>query len=56
MERLGLRPGVAVVVEAGVRNASLLVRVGEQNGPVRLSQQLAAWIFVAAESSLHPAV
>src|SRR5580658_1997384 len=29
MERLGLRPGLGIVVEAGVRSASLLVRIGQ---------------------------
>jgi DtxR family transcriptional regulator, Mn-dependent transcriptional regulator len=48
MERLGLRPGVPVVVEAGVRNASLLMRIGGQEQTTRVSQQLAALICVAA--------
>jgi DtxR family Mn-dependent transcriptional regulator len=47
MERMGLRPGVRIVVEAGVRNASLLLRVNGQAAPVRVSQRLAARIFVA---------
>lgn len=51
MERLGLRPGVSVVVEAGVRNASLLVRIGEQSGAVRLSQQIAGRISVIANAN-----
>lgn len=51
MERLGLRPGVGVVVEAGVRNASLLIRIGRRGHAVRMSQQLAAQISV--EPSLH---
>ncbi len=47
MERLGLRPGVAIVVEAGVRSASLLVRIGES--PVaRLSQRLAGLVSVVS--------
>lgn len=49
MQRLGLRPGVPVMVEAGVRNASLLVRIGEQNGAIRLSHQIAARISVVKD-------
>ncbi len=48
IERLGLRPGVSVIVEAGVRNASLLVRIDAQRTAIRLGQQLAAGIFVIA--------
>jgi len=45
MQRLGLRPGIAIVVEAGVRSASLLVRIGQ--APVaRLSQKLAGLVWV----------
>ena len=47
MERLGLRPGIGIVVEAGPRNASLLVRIGGRDDAVRLSQQLATQIYVA---------
>ncbi|MBV9303483.1 MAG: metal-dependent transcriptional regulator [Acidobacteriaceae bacterium] len=50
IERLGLRPGTSVVVEAGVRNASLLVRIGGQNSTIRLGQHLAAQIFVVART------
>jgi DtxR family transcriptional regulator, Mn-dependent transcriptional regulator len=50
MERLGLRPGVSVTVEAGVRNASLLVHIDERSNTVRLSQQLAARISVVSRS------
>lgn len=46
IERLGLRPGVSVIVEAGVRNASLLVRIDRQPTATRVSQQLAARIFI----------
>jgi DtxR family Mn-dependent transcriptional regulator len=46
MERLGLRPGVAIVVEAGVRSASLLVRIGGQPPVARLSQKLAGLVSV----------
>jgi DtxR family Mn-dependent transcriptional regulator len=55
MERLGLRPGVSLMVEAGVRNASLLVRIGENNHAVRLSQQLAARVSVVAKTSFSSA-
>ncbi len=49
IDRLGLRPGVSVVVEAGVRNASLLMRVDGQRGNIRLGQHLAARIFLIAD-------
>jgi DtxR family Mn-dependent transcriptional regulator len=48
MERLGLRPGAGITVEAGTRGASVLVRVGSQPAPLRLSQRLAAGISVIA--------
>ncbi len=50
IERLGLRPGASVAVEAGIRNASLLVRIGGQSRTVRLAQELAARIFVIAHT------
>ncbi|MGA8028937.1 MAG: metal-dependent transcriptional regulator [Bryobacteraceae bacterium] len=50
LERMGLRPGVSVVVEAGIRNASLLLRVNGQSSDIRLRQQLAARIFVVARA------
>lgn len=46
LERMGLRPGIRITVEAGVRNASLLIRVDGQAHPVRVSQELAARISV----------
>jgi len=46
MEKLGLRPGTVVRVEAGTRSASLLVRIGEGASLVRLSQRLAEAISV----------
>ena len=49
MTRLGLKPGVAITVEAGTRNASLRVRIGDHPEPVRLSQGLAAEISVVAD-------
>ena len=51
MERLGLRPGVSIVVEAGVRNASLLVRIDGHATAVRLSQELAGGISVVLGGS-----
>jgi DtxR family Mn-dependent transcriptional regulator len=48
MTRQGLKPGVAVTVEAGARNASLWVRVGDGRNSVRLSPSLAAAISVVA--------
>ncbi|MGH9430777.1 MAG: metal-dependent transcriptional regulator [Terriglobia bacterium] len=50
MERLGLRPGVSIMVEAGVRNASLLVRIDGQTTAVRLSQDLAGGISVVGDA------
>src|ERR1019366_6315709 len=49
MTRFGLKPGVAVTVEAGTRNASLLVRIGDRMDRVRLSQALASGISVIAD-------
>jgi len=46
MTRLGLKPGVAIKVETGARNASLRVRIGDRTDPVRLSQALATGIWV----------
>ena len=46
MTRLGLKPGVAIIVEAGTRNASLRIRLGDRTDSVRLSQALAAGISV----------
>src|SRR5271157_5677484 len=48
MTRLGLKPGVAILVEAGTRNASLRVRIGDHMDSVRLSQTLASGISVIA--------
>jgi DtxR family transcriptional regulator, Mn-dependent transcriptional regulator len=47
LERLGLHPGVSVTVDAGVRNASLLIRINGQNNTVRVSEQLASLVSVA---------
>jgi DtxR family Mn-dependent transcriptional regulator len=48
MTRLGLKPGVTIVVETGTRNASLRVRIGDLTDSVRLSQTLASGISVIA--------
>ena len=52
MERLGLRPGVTINVEAGTRNASVLVRVGDRTDTVRLSARLATGISVISERQI----
>jgi len=46
MTRLGLQPGVPITVEAGMRNASLRVRIGGRADAVRLSQGVASGISV----------
>jgi DtxR family transcriptional regulator, Mn-dependent transcriptional regulator len=48
MTRLGLRPGVPILVEAGTRGASFRVRIGDRSDPIRLSQPLASGISVVA--------
>jgi len=48
MQRLGVIPGARIVLEPGVRNASLLLRIGAAPNAVRLSQRLAAEILVSA--------
>jgi len=48
MERLGLLPGVGLMVEPGTRSASLLVKIGGNPEPVRLSHKLAGEISVTA--------
>jgi DtxR family Mn-dependent transcriptional regulator len=46
MTRLGLKPGMAITVEPGRRNAGLRVRLGRRNDSVHLSRSLAAGISV----------
>jgi DtxR family Mn-dependent transcriptional regulator len=46
MERLGLRPGVELIVETGTRGAALLVRTANDNRALRLNNKLAGSIFV----------
>ena len=48
MERMGLLPGVPVLVEPGNRSASLMVRIGRNIQAVRLSQRLVGAISVIA--------
>jgi DtxR family Mn-dependent transcriptional regulator len=48
MARLGLKPGVAITVETGTRNATLRARIGDRTDSVRLSQTLASGISVIA--------
>jgi DtxR family Mn-dependent transcriptional regulator len=48
MERIGLLPGVALLVEPGTRGGSLFVKVGDNTEPLRLNQKLARAIFVTA--------
>jgi DtxR family transcriptional regulator, Mn-dependent transcriptional regulator len=52
MERLGLRPGVSITVDAGIRNASLLVRIDGHPSAVRLSQELTNGISVIPDGSV----
>ena len=51
IERLGLRPGVPLVVDAGVRKSSLLVRAEGHSGAIRLAHHLAARISVTARGA-----
>ena len=46
---MGLLPGTTVWVEQAIRNASLLIRIGEGSLPVRIDNRLAACISVQAE-------
>lgn len=48
MTRLGLRPGAAIMVEAGMRGAALRVRIANQSDSVRLSETLSSGICVVA--------
>ena len=54
MTRLGLKPGVAITVETGTRNASLRVRIGDRKDSVRLSQALASGISIIAGPHSRP--
>jgi DtxR family Mn-dependent transcriptional regulator len=46
MERLGLRPGVEVLVEPGNRSTSLILKIGAGDRSVRLNLKLARAILV----------
>jgi len=52
MTRLGLKPGMAITVQAGTRNAWLRVKIGDGKDAVRLSQALAGGIWVVSGPSL----
>lgn len=49
LERLGLRPGVVLVVERRKQGASVFVRIADQKEPVRLSPELAGCLSVVAD-------
>ena len=51
MERLGLLPGVELVVETGNRGAALLVRMADDNRALRLNNKLAGSIYVVDATS-----
>jgi DtxR family Mn-dependent transcriptional regulator len=53
MTRMGVKPGVAITVEAGTRSASLLVRIGDRADRVRMSQTLASGISVISSSPVN---
>ena len=57
LERLGLTPGVELIVEAKNPQASLLVRIGEGEKAIRLNNGLASALFVmsVAKQSRPPA-
>src|SRR5580693_9003471 len=48
MTRLGLKPGMAITMETGTRNASMRVRIGDRTDSVRLNLTLASGISVIA--------
>jgi DtxR family Mn-dependent transcriptional regulator len=50
LARLGLRPGVKIILDPGVRHASLLMRIGSSGDSVRLNKKLAAEIYVSPGS------
>ena len=52
MERLGLRPGVTILVEAGVRNASLWLRIGEGASAQRVNRHLPDEICVVPHGNV----
>jgi len=48
LERLELRPGVAIILEDGTRSGSVQVRIGDRTKTVRLSHRLASGVSVVA--------
>jgi len=46
LERLGLKPGIALTVEQRNSAASLSIRLAGRQGPLRLSRDLASHVFV----------
>jgi DtxR family Mn-dependent transcriptional regulator len=48
MERLGLQPGIHLVVETGNRGAAMLVRMAEDKRVFRLNNKLAGSIYVVS--------
>ncbi|MGD0498635.1 MAG: metal-dependent transcriptional regulator [Bryobacteraceae bacterium] len=49
LQRMGLMPGVKLMIESSARRASLLVRLGGGSAPIRLSPRLAGDISVIAD-------
>jgi DtxR family Mn-dependent transcriptional regulator len=49
IERMGLMPGVKLMVEPSARSAYLLIRIGDGNEAIRLSPRLASAISVIAD-------
>jgi DtxR family Mn-dependent transcriptional regulator len=47
LKRMGVSPGVRIVLDPGVRNASLLIRIGSGADVIRISQKLAEQILVS---------
>jgi DtxR family Mn-dependent transcriptional regulator len=51
LERLGLKPGIAVCIEQKTAGASLAVRVGRGGEPVRIANDLAGCVRVAPQAA-----
>jgi len=51
LARLGLRPGVKIILDPGVRSASLLLHIGSGGNSVRVSKKRAEEIYVSAGSA-----
>lgn len=52
LTRLGLKPGVKIIVDPGVRTGSLLVRIGSGGKAVRLNREVAGGVFVSLVTSV----